>query len=110
MKQQPNNTFITINRNKLINPKDVLFLKGEVNYTTLFMADGSRNIVAYTLKRFEDSLPSQDFVRPNKSTLLNTSFIKSHSTSEVVLINDEIIKISRRRKDHMMERLNTQTK
>ena len=105
MKQQPNNTFITINRNELINPKDVLFLRGDVNYTTLFMADGSQNIVAYTLKKFEDTLPSQDFVRANKSMLLNTSFVKSHSPYEVVLENEEIVKISRRRKEDVLKKL-----
>jgi DNA-binding LytR/AlgR family response regulator len=92
-------TQITIGGRKKVNPQEVISLKGEINYTTVFFMDGKRKeIVATTLKKIQANLePFPNFFRVTKSTIINLDCIKHIKNNHIYLINGEVIVPSRRR-------------
>lgn len=109
MKIQKNtdgNAYLTMFYGKeSINQDEMQLLYADVNYTTLTLLDGSRVIISYTLKKFEEMLPEHEFVRPNRSSLVNIRYIKSVTSRELILKDNSRIKISRRRQNEVIEKL-----
>jgi len=61
--------------------------------------NGSVSIYAKTLKKFELELSEQkQFVRVNKSVIVNLLFVNKINKDVIELCNGTIVKISRRRK------------
>ncbi len=79
----------------------IIRLEGIGNYTTCLFADGTKLLVALTLRRLADRLPAGLFVRPHKKHLINRAFVTRVYThrSAVQLINGEQVAIARRRVD-----------
>jgi two-component system LytT family response regulator len=78
---------------------DILFIRGEGNYSNFFLKDGRKILSCRTLKYFANLLSEDGFIRPSKSSLINPSAIvhidfKSQKT--IRLVNEELISISRR--------------
>ena len=92
-------TQITIGGRKTINPQELISLKGEVNYTTVYFLDGKRKeVVATTLKKIQTQLePFPNFYRVTKSTIINLNCISQIKNNQIFLINGEVIVPSRRR-------------
>lgn len=87
----------------MIELKDITHLEADVNYTIIYRAGGSKEmskeIVSYTLKRFEELLADNaSFVRIHKSYLVNRHFIREIKTANVVMISGEVLPLARRRK------------
>ena len=79
----------------------VVLLIGQINYTTFIMTDGTKQVVAYTLKYFEPFLETHGFQRIHRCSMINPSFIKEYCQEEslVTMKNGMSMKVSRRRKD-----------
>jgi DNA-binding LytR/AlgR family response regulator len=82
-----------------IHSSDILFIRGEGNYSNFFLKDGRKILSCRTLKYFANLLSKDGFIRPSKSALINPSAIvhidfKSQKT--IRLVNEEVISISRR--------------
>ncbi|MCP9762775.1 LytTR family DNA-binding domain-containing protein [Lacihabitans soyangensis] len=92
-------TQIPIGGRKTVNPRDVISLKGDVNYTTVVFQNGRRKeTVATTLKRIQEQLqPFPNFYRVTKSTIINLDCIECIKNNQIYLINGEVIIPSRRR-------------
>lgn len=92
-------TQITIGGRKTVNPQELISLKGEVNYTTVYFLDGKRKeVVATTLKKIQTQLePFPNFYRITKSTIINLDCICGIKNNQIFLTNGEIIIPSRRR-------------
>ena len=60
----------------------VIMLKGQANYTTFIMTDGSEQVVAYTLKYFEPFLKTHGFQRIHRGSMINPNFIKEYCKEE----------------------------
>jgi DNA-binding LytR/AlgR family response regulator len=78
---------------------EILFIRGEGNYSNFFLKDGRKILSCRTLKYFANLLSEDGFIRPSKSALINPSAIvhidfKSQKT--IRLVNEELISISRR--------------
>jgi len=68
---------------------DIVYLKGDGNYTTLITREKSyslRNI----LKEFEEMLPICQFLRIHKSYIVNLNDIKTISPKEVTVLNEKV--------------------
>jgi DNA-binding LytR/AlgR family response regulator len=91
------NKLISFGSRNILDPKQVNFLKADINYTYIFLNDGSKILSSTSIGVLETRLRSCKFLRPNRSLLINTNFIKSRNNGELILKNDEIIKVSRRR-------------
>lgn len=77
----------------------IVLLEGIGNYTQLHFRDGSRLLVALTLKALTERLPKGAFARPHRKYLLNWQYIRlaHRHESEVILANGERFPIARRR-------------
>jgi two-component system, LytTR family, response regulator len=87
---------------------DIIRCQSDVNYTTLYLRDGQKMVVAKTLKEFEELLSDYHFFRVHNSHLVNLSFIKSYNKGKggsVTLTDHSTIEVSTRRKEEFLKRL-----
>ncbi len=68
---------------------DIVRLKGNGNFTDVYLDDGSRKMVCRFLKHFTEILP-HPFVRIHKSHIINIHFVKSYhkGAGGYVMLND----------------------
>ena len=94
---------IVINHSKgftLIEFKDIVWLEANDNYTTLYLKNSKKIVASKTLKEFESILPSRDFFRVHRSSLINFACVKEFSThdgGEVILENGTRVQVSKAR-------------
>lgn len=81
----------------------VTHLEADTNYTNIHFIDGVFMKKPFTLKRFEDH-PALgcSFIRVNRGTIIQKSFINWANEYEVALVTGAIFTISRRRKIILM--------
>lgn len=102
-KAETDKNLVLINHSKgfnLIDFKDIIWLEANDNYTTLYLNTGKKIVASKTLKEFEAILPTTDFFRSHRSTLINVSYIKEYSNSEggeVILSDGTHVQISKAR-------------
>lgn len=98
----------TISGFELLPVIDILRCESNINYTTIFMKDKQKLMVAKTLKEFEEMLEEYNFFRIHNSHLVNLAYIKSYHKGKggsVVLIDGSEIEISTRRKEDFLKKL-----
>ncbi len=82
-------------------PKEIIYLRGNANYTKVYLNNGKQFLVATHLKIIENRLLNHRFFRVHKSSLVNLDFVKSYENMPqkgiVMLQNNELIEVSRRR-------------
>lgn len=92
---------------KNFNQANLCYLESSVNYTILFFENGKSMISAYNIKVFETIFENLDFIKLNRSKLVNVAFIRRTSVNDniysVQLVNGEEIPISRRRLNKIKE-------
>ncbi len=79
----------------------VIRIQAISNYSKLFFSNGKTLVVAKVLKRFEEELAANDFIRPHRTHLVNKRFILRYIDSEagkIELSNGELIDVSKRRR------------
>ncbi|MEP7170074.1 MAG: LytTR family DNA-binding domain-containing protein [Bacteroidota bacterium] len=87
---------------------DIIRCQSDVNYTTIFLKDKQKLMVAKTLKEFEEMLTDYNFFRVHNSHLINLSYIKNYVKGKggyVVLTDGSEIEVSSRRKEAFMKKL-----
>lgn len=80
------------------------------NYSKLFFTNGKKLVVAKVLKRFEEELAFNDFIRPHRTHLVNKKFILRYIDGEggkIELRNGELIDVSKRRKPGFLHHWST---
>lgn len=82
--------------------EDILWLEGNGNYTMVHLQGGKKILTCKTLMMFGKLLPSNTFLRVNKSQLISTKSITDWKQSgsrslNIQLSNGEILEVSRRR-------------
>jgi DNA-binding LytR/AlgR family response regulator len=80
--------------------KNVILIKGDVNYTTFYLDCGQEKVVAHTLKFFENHLETHGFLRVHRAFMINPNYVKTYNSEQEILTmtNGQIANISRRRK------------
>lgn len=102
-KPENDKNLVLINHSKgfnLIDFKDIVWLEANDNYTTLYLKTGKKIVASKTLKEFEAILPTTDFFRSHRSTLINVAYIKEYSNNEggeVILSDGTHVQISKAR-------------
>lgn len=86
----------------LISVKQIKYIEAQDKYT-LTVTETGEYLMRRTMKFWEDALPSQDFVRIHKSYLVNLEYFEKKG-DEVRLDNGKAVKISRLRKNGIMEK------
>lgn len=93
---------------ELIKTTNIKYCVADINYTRIFLIDGRTILVSRTLKRIEEILPVELFLRPHKSYLVNLNFIKEYQNREghfLILSSKEQIPISNRRKNEVLTKI-----
>ena len=72
-----------------INYKDILFIEGLKDYV-IIQLDEQRVITRMNLKNIFESLPKHDFLRVNKSYIVNTKHIDSFDNNDIFIKTHEI--------------------
>jgi two-component system LytT family response regulator len=76
--------------------------EADVNYTTIYLKDKQKIMVAKTLKDFDDLLTDHGFFRIHNSHLINLSYIRSYQKGKggyVILADGTNLEVSTRRKE-----------
>ncbi len=87
---------------------DIIRCESDVNYTTFFLKDKEKLMVAKTLKEFEELLSEYNFFRVHNSHLINLAYVKNYVKGKggyVVMDDHSEIEVSTRRKDAFLKKL-----
>jgi two-component system LytT family response regulator len=89
----------------VVKMEEIVRLKGNGNFTDVFLQDGSKKMVCRFLKHFTEMLP-YPFIRIHKSHVINIHFVKSYhkGTGGYVILNDGAeVEVSAGYKDAFLE-------
>jgi DNA-binding LytR/AlgR family response regulator len=100
--QKGNNSLLIINQktSKKVFIKEVVLLKGDINYTTFYLENGNQKVVAHSIKFFEPFLETHGFLRVHRSFMINPNHVKEYNQNNefLMMTNGQKADISRRRK------------
>ena len=86
--------------------KDIVMFFTEERYTKALLADGRLSgLSGKSLSAWEEELSDQFFLRTDTSHLVNCKFIEDVNENTVVLSDGQRLKVSRRRKKEILERI-----
>lgn len=88
------------------NPDGIQYFKAVSNYTYITFQNGQRELSSYSLKVFADIFPDKQFIRINRSLLVNTSFVKKHLKTkgkECLQLKDNTTVVIPRRKSESLK-------
>lgn len=88
---------------------EIVRIEAESNYCTVHFINRSKQLVSKTLKDLEEHLLHHNFIRVHQSHLVNTEHIigyKNQDSGYLILHNNELVEISRRKKQEVLQQLN----
>jgi two-component system LytT family response regulator len=59
-----------------IEPKDIIYLKANCNYTSIIMANNNEELISTNIGTLEKQLPSPPFFRVSRSAIINTNYMQ----------------------------------
>ena len=73
----------------MVSPKDIVYSQAEGAYCRIFLTNGKEELLSMHLKLLEEKLPSQTFLRINRSTTINLDYLESFNrkTKTVTLVD-----------------------
>jgi two-component system LytT family response regulator len=92
----------------LLDRDDVIMLKSDKSYTTIFLKDDKKIVVSKTLKEVEKKFKYSEFYRVHNSYLININHVKEYLKSmggELIMSNGMSASISRNKKNELLEKL-----
>ena len=85
--------------------KDILRCEASHNYTTFYLVNSQKILVAKTIKEYEGILKYHSFVRTHQSHLVNLNYVSSFIKEDggVLLMNNKVrVPVSRRKKEEVI--------
>ncbi|MEM6317963.1 MAG: LytTR family DNA-binding domain-containing protein [Bacteroidota bacterium] len=92
---------------RVLSINEILYLRGEVNYTRFILKTGEKLMTSKTLKEYENILTNYGYYRIHQSYLINLRHVKEYikgEGGEVVMSNGDRLDVSRRRKSQFVAR------
>jgi two-component system LytT family response regulator len=89
---------------------DIIRIESQSNYSNIHFTSRNKLLVAKTLKEFEEQLVPCNFLRIHHSHLINLEHVIGYKNLDggyVIMRDNDIIEISRRKKQEVMQRLNS---
>jgi DNA-binding LytR/AlgR family response regulator len=80
-------------------PNEIVMLQGFVNYSLVYLTDGSKIMIARTLKHFEGKLLPEGFIRVHRAYLINPEYLCNYNNRNrsIVMKNGLEVEVARRR-------------
>jgi two-component system, LytTR family, response regulator len=96
-----NNYLSILREQKIIHPTEIVMMKADINYTTIYLQNGEKITIAKTLKFLETALNDSNFCRIHRRILINRNHVIAYNPKlgEVLLTNNHTTFASRRRKE-----------
>ena len=91
---------------EFIDPQEIIFIKGEGNYSTFYMEGNKSLVLSKTLKYIEEQFLDSSFLRIHKSYIINISKLKRFNRTDggtVELEENHSIPVSRMKKQLLSE-------
>lgn len=89
---------------EVVKMEDIIRLKGNGNFTDLFLQNGAKKMVCRFLKHFSEILPFP-FIRVHKSHIINMNFVKAFNKGGyITMLDDSEIEISATYKDEFLKK------
>ena len=88
---------------------NIIYLESEGAYTYFVLKHNEKIVTSKNIKEYEDLLADHNFFRVHKSFIINMSEINKYVRGEggyVIMSNNAVIDVSRRRKDDFLKMLN----
>jgi two-component system LytT family response regulator len=101
-------TVATAGRVDMVNVDHLVRIEAQSNYSKLHFDDGKTLTVAKVLRKFEEQLRQDRFIRTHKTHLVNLQFIRSfegRDQNQLLLENGESIRVARSKKRMVLQRL-----
>jgi two-component system LytT family response regulator len=95
---------------QLVPVVDIIRVESQSNYSIFYFTNQPKQTVTKTLKEIEEQLAPYNFLRIHHSHLINLDKVigyKNQDSGYVIMQGNEIIEISRRKKQEVIQRLNT---
>jgi two-component system, LytTR family, response regulator len=92
-----------------LNLDEIFRCQSDINYTTIYLTDNKKIVVAKTLKEFEELLCDFHFFRIHNSEIINLDYIKAYNKGKggaVILTDGTELEVSTRRKDDFLKKMN----
>lgn len=90
-------------RNERVRISDIVCMEAEKDYTIIYLVDGRRLTTLGTLSSFEQQLPSDSFVRVQRSYTIAICHVTSYTSSSVTLKNGIEVPIGKTYRDNFAE-------
>ena len=101
-KQKGNSTLLILNHktSAKVLIKNVILIKGEINYTKFYLECGREKTVAHSIKFFEPHLETHGFLRVHRTFMINPNHVRKYDAEQEILTmsNGQKANISRRRR------------
>ena len=90
---------LNVRSKQRVNLDQILYLEGDVNYTSFHFQSRRRTVIAHSLKHFEADLLPRGFLRIHRSYIVNSRFVKSANLLESTLTLEDgtVLRVARRR-------------
>jgi len=84
--------------------EEILFLRADINYTQICLIGGRTLVSGFNLKKYEDFFEQANFLRVNRSYLINRLYIEhyDYAKSTLHLKNGGTIGVPRRRRNMIL--------
>lgn len=92
-----NETLVAVGGRRKFAPSDIILLESDVNYTRLYLSDGSMFLSSTNIGQLERRFASYAFFRINRTYLVNLRFIEERQNASLRMSNQMEMHISRRR-------------
>ena len=95
----PQTLILNARLKQLIAIDQILYLEGDINYTSFDFQSQRRTIIAHPLKHFEADLLPWGFLRIHRSHIVNSRFVQSTNLLEntLTLVDGTVLRVARRR-------------
>lgn len=92
----------------VIDTRDIVYCKSDNSYTTFFIQNRKDITASISIKKVEEQLQAENFIRPHQSYLVNPLHVQSISKNQdttINLIGGKEVPISKRLKKGFFEQL-----
>ncbi|MGY3054325.1 two-component system LytT family response regulator [Pedobacter sp. UYEF25] len=93
---------------KMIDVDEVVYIEADSNYSVVHLISNDKITVSKVLREFEELLPSAQFLRVHKSTLVNLDYLAEYNNKnglQILLKNGVSLNVSRRRATEFFEKI-----
>lgn len=88
---------------------EIVRAESQSNYSIVYFTNRPKQVITKTLKELEEQLSDHHFLRVHHSHLVNLDYVigyKNQDSGYLVMHGNEIVEISRRKKQEVLQRLN----